>query len=424
MKLTWEALDRLAEWHGEAFYLVDFDRFKENYDGLLQAFRSIYPDTHIAYSYKTNYTPDLCARVNAWGGYAEVVSKMEYDLAKTLSVPPSRIIFNGPCKSVHDLAAALTDGALVNLDSLREARLAVQIARDHPSHRFTLGLRCNFDLGKDRISRFGFDVTGEDFSEALALIAATENCTVTGLHCHHSSPFREAAAYALRAEKLLGLADGIFKKNRPSFLDVGGGFYGKMPPELERQFAEPVPSFEEYAAAVAAAFAGRYPRGAAGPRLILEPGAALAADIMRFAARVVDLKTVRSRHMAFLAGSVYDIKPTLNAMNLPVCVKRNPAAVPQTRRPIDMVGYTCSEADCLYRGYEGAVAAGDFAVFDNVGAYTLVLRPPFIRPCPPVISCGPGADSATVIKHRERFSDVFQGYTATEQSKGGATADK
>ena len=58
---------------------------------------------------------------------------------------------------------------------------------------------------------------------------------------------------------------------------------------------------------------------------------------------------------------------------------------------IDVVGYTCMENDVLFRGFEGAIGAGDYAVFDNVGAYTNVLRPPFIRECPAIL----GWDAST-----------------------------
>jgi diaminopimelate decarboxylase len=60
----------------------------------------------------------------------------------------------------------------------------------------------------------------------------------------------------------------------------------------------------------------------------------------------------------------------------------------------------------LYRGYEGAVRPGDFVVFENVGAYTVVMKPPFIRPAPAILVCD-GGDSFAVARRAERFDDLF-----------------
>src|SRR5690606_30423238 len=52
--------------------------------------------------------------------------------------------------------------------------------------------------------------------------------------------------------------------------------------------------------------------------------------------------------------------------------------------PIDVVGYTCLEHDILYRGFNEPLSAGDILVMNNVGAYSMVSSPDFIRTSPPV----------------------------------------
>jgi diaminopimelate decarboxylase len=81
---------------------------------------------------------------------------------------------------------------------------------------------------------------------------------------------------------------------------------------------------------------------------------------------------------------------------------------------VDVVGYTCMEHDCLYRGYEGALRPGDFVVFDNVGAYTVVMQPPFIRPAPAILAWD-GADSFAVARRAERFDDLFGAFDFPEE---------
>ena len=84
MQLSWKTLHDLERDFGEAFFLLDVQAFRTNYEEFLDAFRTIYPRSQIAYSYKTNYIPRLCWEVDRLGGYAEVVSTMEYDVALRL----------------------------------------------------------------------------------------------------------------------------------------------------------------------------------------------------------------------------------------------------------------------------------------------------------------------------------------------------
>jgi diaminopimelate decarboxylase len=77
---------------------------------------------------------------------------------------------------------------------------------------------------------------------------------------------------------------------------------------------------------------------------------------------------------------------------------------------MDLVGYTCMEGDCLYHGYAGYLAPGDFVVFDNVGAYTSVLRPPFINPAPPMIACQHDSGGFELVRRRETAKDLFSTY--------------
>ncbi len=411
MNISWELLYRLGEEYGDSFYLVDTKAFQDNYHEFLEAFRCIYPNTNIAYSYKTNYTPRLCQCVNAMGGYAEVVSSMEYDLALRVGVLPQGIIFNGPYKCEVDIEKALLAGSIVNLDSSYEVALVEAIAQRSPEHTMTVGLRCNFDIGTEKVSRFGFDVEGEKFKSAFEALGRLKNCRVGGLHCHFSTQHRSVESFALRTRRMLELSAFYFKDNCPQFIDLGGGFLGKMHPHLQEQFSFPVPAYQEYAAAIATQVAKAFPDDS-GPELILEPGIAITANIMQFVARVIDIKTVRSRTVALASGSIHNIKPTLHEKNLPMRVfsENTDQKLERTLGMVDIVGYTCMEHDCLYKGYEGPISVGDYVVFDSVGAYTIVMKPPFIHPCPVMLAYDSALREFEVIKRQEKDSDVFSTY--------------
>lgn len=407
MNLSWAELNAIAKLHGESFYLLDLAKFQANYQAFLAAFRDEYVNTQIAYSYKTNYTPRLCQLVQSQGGYAEVVSGMEYDLAIRLGVPPERIIFNGPYKSPADFEQALLKGSVVNLDAAYEVFQLQALAGRYPDKHLRVGIRCNFDVGNPQRSRFGFDIEDQGFLGIIQTLSSLPNCRIVGLHCHYLAPQRSAEAYALIARRMVALAITEFAGHKLEFIDLGGGFFSHMDKSLSQQFPYPIPSFAAYGQAIARVFADVF-TVPDGPELILEPGLALVADVMQFITRVVDVKYVGGRQLALVVGSQYDVKPTLSVRNLPVKVVSAPAGAMATGL-FDVVGTTCMEGDCLYTAYAGTLKPEDFVIFENVGAYTNVLRPPFINPAPPILSLDV-LGQLELARRRETGEDVFVTY--------------
>jgi diaminopimelate decarboxylase len=411
MVLSWEILHELEQEYGDSFFILNIRKFEKNYKDFLHSFRSIYPKTNLGYSYKTNYIPKLCQSVHSMGGYAEVVSQMEYDLAIALGISPSRIIFNGPLKSPEDIERAILAGSIVNLDCLEEAEIVAALAQRLPEQKIAVGLRCNFDVGAGRISRFGFDVEGGALDEVFQVFGELENCSVQGLHCHISTATRSLESYSLRTKKILEISDYYFPEQQPKFIDIGGGLFGKMNDDLRQQFECYIPNYQEYAEAIAPLLKNRF-SDASGPELIIEPGVAVVADVLKFVGKVVGLKTVRSRQLALVVGSIHNVKPTLTDKKLSLQVYRNEENQKRKKlnSPIDIVGYTCMEHDCLYNEYPGEIAMGDYVVFDNIGAYTVVFKPPFIRPNPPIINYDSILNEYALIRRRETSQDVFSTY--------------
>lgn len=412
MNVSRSTIDRIAAVHGSSFYLLDPEQFAGNFDRLTAAFRAYYPDTAIAYSYKTNYVPRFCQIVNDKGGMAEIVSIMEYQVAVRSGVPLERIMFNGPLKEQFQLEEVLAGGSVVNADSLDEIGRICQVAQAAPDRVLRIGLRCNFDVGDGVLSRFGFDVDGDELYQALRLVDDVPNLSVVGLHCHFAT--RTLACWEQRTQGMLRfLARWILAgRSDLAFVSLGGGMYGQMSADLQAQFPVEIPSFEDYAEVAAkpfAAFVDGNP-GIGRPTLIVEPGTALVADAMRFVAQVASIKTVRGKPIATLAGSVYNVNPTTNRKNMPIEILGVSGAVDRRRwSGMDFGGYTCIESDYLYRGYDGELETGDFVVFDCVGAYSVVMKPPFILPNVAIVEIV-GGDEVRVIKRREEFDDLFATY--------------
>ena len=179
-----QIIKKLQAEYGEAFYLLDSAQFRKNFAELKAAFNDIYPNWNIAYSYKTNYTPKLCKIVNELGGYAEVVSEMELEIAKRVGCKMDRVIWNGPVKNVPIMEQFLLDGGTINIDCIEELEQVKNIHNRHADKLINVGIRCNYDVNDGVVSRFGFDIDGEDFMEAVKFATTTKNVKLINFQCH------------------------------------------------------------------------------------------------------------------------------------------------------------------------------------------------------------------------------------------------
>lgn len=396
MNITPNALKKLRCDCGEAFYLLDSTQFRRNFLELKEAFSSIYPNFNIAYSYKTNYTPKLCKIVNELGGYAEVVSEMEMELALRCGVECSRIIWNGPIKDKKRMREFLLAGGAVNIDSISEAEYIKELA-SIADHKLNVGIRCNYDVDDGVISRFGFDVDGEDFKRVLGIVTTTPNLHFINFQCHFAK--RQIEYWPARAKGMVELLDrvGVI----PERVDIGGGLFGKMADSLKAQFVCKIPEYKEYATAAASVFTEYFKGKEKTPELIIEPGSAIVGDCMKFVGTVKTIKNVRGKYFASVLGSQKNI--SMAGINPPMEVVHMSAG--KEYENLDLVGFTCIEGDILYKNYSGELAVGDAIVISNCGSYSLVMKPPFILPNFPVLDiCG---DEVEVIKRAETFDDIF-----------------
>ena len=399
MNLTYEKIKDLSEKYGDDFFIFDKEKFVDNYNRLDKAFKKYYKKFRIGYSYKTNYAPHICKVVDDLGGIAEVVSDMELELSEMIGVSPVNVIYNGPSKSKSSLIKALSNGSIVNIDSMRDLHILLELADNNPEKKYGCVLRCNFELNTEHLSRFGFDTSGSDFSTAINTLKKLDNISLDGLHCHF--PDRDLKSYVARIDKMLELVDKHFE-SPPKYLNIGGGFFSKMPEDMWDMFGGAPPTFDDYAEVIGGALSKRYP-GDDGPILFVEPGTALVADTFTFICKVISVKSVRGNNIATVQGSIFTISPTARNQFLPVSLISNQ---PYEKIDFDIAGFTCIEGDYLSKSVPFKINEGDFIRYDNVGSYSIVMKPPFILPAPPVLQCEFGVFK--VIKTRESNANVFE----------------
>ena len=393
------------------FYVVDQSKFEANYEELTTAFKARYQPFILAYSYKTNYIPYLCNMIKQKGGWAEVVSRMEYDLAIKVGQDSQTIIFNGPVKTAEDIERALDNGSMVNLDSLYEVDHILRYAVKRTSKPIKIGLRINVGLSDDqgishvqnslKVGRFG--LAPADLKKVKDKLSDARNVTVVSLHGHTSTTDRSQWCFEVITRTLCDIAEKQFPESI-EMINVGGGFFGKMHPDMP---FKNTPAFDDYARVVTDILNANEWVQKNKPTLVIEPGVAMVANALSFITKVVSVKKINDKTFVTVDGSAFHAKPTFHSLNLP-----HQVITQESERPtetVDIVGSTCMEKDILLKEITIPLPQpGDYIKIDSVGAYTVVMSPPFITPGPAIVA--KEVNGCKRIRTRQTLDEIFSSY--------------
>lgn len=357
-------------------FILDKKELQLSIQGFKEALNRNFQESIVGYSVKTNSTPYCMKIARTLGVYAEVVSHDEYELAIMCGFEPESIIYNGPMKSKDTFLEAIVGGAIVNIETKRE----LLWLRDLPTDSsFQIGLRLNINIsevspedadGENDNSRFGFSDQTNEFKEAIAYIDSLPNITFSGLHIHRTAHSRSLRFY----EKSISYACEIIKKYNLnlSYLDVGGGYFGRFPNK---------PTYQQYCDVF---YKTLYKHGLHNLAIIVEPGNALVASCFSFLSEVIDVKKVED-DLVFVTtdGSRNDIDPFFRKssyLDEELYLNESDIISSQT-----ICGCTCLEYDRLFSlNNKPQLNVGDRILYHNVGAYTMCLTPNFIRYIPKV----------------------------------------
>ena len=406
MKYSKELIDKLVCEYGSPLYIFDEDNFRRNYLHFVEAMSREYDKYHLSYSYKTNYCPYICQVVKELGGYAEVVSDMEYYFAKKLGYKDDEIIYNGPFKGELSQKMVLY-GGLLNVDNLDELNIIIELAKKNKDKNINIGLRINVNIGQSFISRFGIDTDGKDLEAALNRIRSVNNLHVQGLHLHVGQS-RSTESWTNRAKRMIEVIDKYFKSYKLKYIDLGSGMFGEMGDYLGDQFSKNRPVYEDYAKAIGSVVNDYY-KGYAyedKPVLFTEPGTTIINHYIDFVGSVFSVKHIKGQDIVVMDCSKHNLGEICTLKSLPIKVLSNGEGKEVTNANI--VGYTCLEHDVMYRGLNGNIGVGDYILFGNVGGYSNVDKPPFILPNCAMVSVKEG--EARLIKRKETFEDILATY--------------
>ena len=336
----------------------------------------------MGYSVKTNSLPWLLKYLKEHGFFAEVVSDMEYDIAKRLGYTDDRIIYNSPIKDRMVWEQVLLGGGYVNFDSTYELQWIGEMSKSYPEREFKIGLRVNCDIGslcpKEQLveeegGRFGYCYENGKLKEAIDAVQSFPNVKVAGLHLHSSTQSRTVKVYGALAKMAVKIAKEYALSLE--FVDMGGGYFGGRDdkPNYLNYFEEIGKELKEYF-------------NPQETKIIAEPGVSLISRGMSFETTVLDIKDIRNHKFIVTDGSRVNLNPLVTRHVYPHhMVYSTETSDRKIEKSQWVCGATCMEYDRLFEIVDDvALQPGDRIVYDTAGGYTMCLNPLFIHYFPAI----------------------------------------
>ncbi len=389
---------------GSPLYVVSEEQLRAKYKAFIRALRALYPETYIAYSYKTNYLSGVCSVLHQEGAWAEVVSGCEYEMALDLAVDTSKIVFNGVYKTKEELIRALKGGSMINIDSYNEIYQLENISssKEKPAK---VGMRVNMNVSYPPWNKFGFNLESGQAFEACRRIMSTGYLTLNGLHCHIGTYIPDSSAYNQAMTKLIEFALKIEKelKVQIDYLDIGGGYASSN--TLHSQFlsgAAIIPTLEQYATAICQPLTKKLSEFKRKPRLILEPGRALVDEAVSLLTQVVVTKRFSDGTKAVIIDAGVNLLPTAFWFKHEISSTQNGSTTLET---VNVYGPLCMQIDVIRTEVRLPVLQkGNILVIKNVGAYNITQSMQFIYPRPAVVLIHDG--QCDYLRYAEQTKDI------------------
>ncbi|HEY4240788.1 MAG TPA: alanine racemase [Kofleriaceae bacterium] len=375
------AIETLCKEFGSPLFVFSERRLRARVREAREAFARRFPQTTLAWSYKTNYLNAICAIQHQEGSLAEVVSGMEYEKARRLGVPGDHIVFNGPAKTEAELRRAIAEHAILHVDHLEEVYLLERLGQEM-GVKPEVGIRVSLDAGVyPRWDRFGLGLENGQAMQAVRRIVRGGRLALGGLHTHIGTFIMEPAAYGRAAAKLAGFASEIEAQlgTPVRHLDLGGGFASTNALATQYHAGALAPGIGEYAEAISDALLEHLAGRTTFPQLLIETGRALVDDAGTLLATVIANKRLANGKRAIVIDAGVNLLFTAWWYRLGIQPAR--AADPMAFvEDTAVYGPLCMNIDCIRESVAlPDLRPGERIAIAPVGAYTFTQSMQFIH---------------------------------------------
>lgn len=386
---------KLAKEYNTPFYIYDFDKIKERFTMLKDAFKA--RKSQIFYAVKANSNLSVLKLLASLDSGFDCVSAGEIYRALKAGAKNYKIIFSGVGKSADELKYALEQNILyVNLESYEEMLLLEQIAKENQKiARISIRVNPNVDAKTHPYISTGLHENkfGVDIESAKKMYLYAKNSQFlepVGVHFHIGSQILDISSIheasvivAKLVKELLALKINI------KFFDIGGGLGVCYKDEQE-------PNLYDYAQGILASLQGL------DVCIGMEPGRFLVANAGEFVTKVLYEKFNDKKRFVIVDGAMNDLlRPSLySAYHEIKLLSEN-----KEESLCDIVGGVCESGDFLAKDRKLAkTKAGDLIIVKSAGAYGFSMSSNYNtrnRVCE--LACENG--TVKMIRKRESYED-------------------
>ncbi len=367
-------VEEIAAKVGTPVYIYSRATFEDHLRKIQAAYSEL--DTTICYSVKACGNMNILKFLVEAGSGFDIVSGGELYRVLQAGGNPSKVVYAGVGKTDTEIIEALNAGvAYFNIESEAELENLIQLAKQEVKQP-KAALRVNPDVdpkthtytttGKKE-TKFGVDI--ERAQKVFADYGKKNFVNLCAIHIHLGSAGHTVEPYVEAIKKVLTLieelrADGFAIEA----LDIGGGYGADY-------VTGTAPAAADYAAAIVPLLKGK------NLRLILEPGASIAANAAILVTKVLYLKKGGEKNFVIVDAGMNDLirPPLYDAFHFiwPVKVadkfgplQRNEDLRLDDTEVVDVVGPICESADFFAKDRAlPPVKRGDLLSIFTAGAY-------------------------------------------------------
>ena len=403
-------IERIASETGTPVYIYSKATFLDHLQKVQKAYSSI--DTTVCYSIKACSNINILKVMADAGSGFDIVSGGELYRALQAGGELSKIVYAGVGKTDREIIEALNAGiGYFNIESEAEMENLIHLAKEH-GKRPKAALRVNPDVdpkthtytttGKKE-TKFGVDI--ERAKKVFADYGSNDSVELCAIHIHLGSAGHTVEPYVEAINKILVLIQQLrIDGFKIEAVDLGGGYGADY-------VTAHSPTASDYAAAIVPMLKDK------DLKLILEPGASIAANACILVTKVLYLKSSGSKKFVIVDAGMNDLirPPLYNAFHFIWPVNVDSKFAPSRRdktmqlagtEVVDVVGPICESADFLAKDSAlPPVKRGDLLSVFTAGAYGSSMASNY-NSRPRATEVLVDGDKFSVIRKRETYKDL------------------
>ena len=416
-KLFAENVDvrKIAAKVGTPLYIYSKATFTEHLQKVQKAYSKL--DTTVCYSIKACSNINILKFMAAAGSGFDIVSGGELYRAMQAGADASKIVYAGVGKTNKEIVEALEAGiGYFNIESEAELENLIRLTkqtRPAKNKQPKAALRVNPDVDPEthtytttgkKETKFGVDI--ERARRVFSDYGKNKTVKLCAIHIHLGSAGHTVEPYVEALEKILSLIEQLRNDGFTiEAVDIGGGMGADY-------ITGTSPTAAEYAAVMVPLLKGK------NLKLILEPGASIAANSAILVTQVLYLKKGGEKKFVIVDAGMNDLirPPLYGAFHFiwPAKVDKNLVPIqrqkdwqPQGTEIVDVVGPICEGADFFAKDRAlPPVKRGDLLSIFTAGAYGFTMSSNYNargRAAEVLVD----GDKFKVIRKRETYKDLI-----------------